>query len=38
VQKIELDPANPQEVHLFFAIEKGTPIGEDTLAVLKNRV
>ena len=37
VQKIELDPANPQEVHLLFAIEKGTPIGEDTVAVLKTQ-
>ena len=37
VQKIELDPANPQEVHLLFAIEKGTPIGEDTEAVLKTQ-
>ena len=37
VQKIELDSANPQEVHLLFAIEKGTPIGEDTEAVLKTQ-
>jgi phospholipid/cholesterol/gamma-HCH transport system substrate-binding protein len=34
VQKIQLDPANPQEVQLLFAIEKGTPIREDTEAVL----
>ena len=37
VQKIQLDPANPQEVHLLFAIEKGTPIREDTEAVLKTQ-
>lgn len=34
VLQIQLDPANPQEVHLLFAIEKGTPIREDTEAVL----
>lgn len=37
VQKIELDPANPQEVKLLFAIEKATPIREDTEAVLKTQ-
>ena len=37
VQKIELDPANPQEVRLLFAIEKATPIREDTEAVLKTQ-
>ncbi len=37
VQKIELDPTNPQEVQLLFAIEKGTPIREDTEAVLKTQ-
>jgi phospholipid/cholesterol/gamma-HCH transport system substrate-binding protein len=37
VQKITLDPANPQEVQLLFAIEKGTPIREDTEAVLKTQ-
>jgi phospholipid/cholesterol/gamma-HCH transport system substrate-binding protein len=37
VQKIQLDPANPQEVQLLFAIEKGTPIREDTEAVLKTQ-
>ncbi|MBB5349034.1 MCE family protein [Desulfoprunum benzoelyticum] len=37
VQQIELDPANPQEVRLLFAIEKGTPIRENTVAVLKTQ-
>ncbi len=37
VQQIELDPANPQEVRLLYAIEKGTPIREDTVAVLKTQ-
>ncbi|MFO7705191.1 MAG: MlaD family protein [Halopseudomonas sp.] len=37
VQKMQLDPANPQEVQLLFAIEKGTPIREDTEAVLKTQ-
>jgi phospholipid/cholesterol/gamma-HCH transport system substrate-binding protein len=37
VQKIQLDPANPQQVQLLFAIEKGTPIREDTEAVLKTQ-
>ncbi len=37
VQEIRLDPANPQEVQLLFAIEQGTPIKEDTEAVLKTQ-
>ena len=37
VQDIELDPANPQRVNLLFAIERGTPIREDTVAVLKTQ-
>ncbi len=37
VKTIELDPANPEEVRLLFAIEKGTPIREDTEAVLKTQ-
>jgi len=37
VQKIQLDPANPEEVHLLFAIEQGTPIREGTEAVLKTQ-
>jgi len=35
VQQINLDPANPERVILLFAIERGTPIKEDTVAVLK---
>ena len=35
VRAIGLDPADPQLVRLLFAIERGTPINEDTLAVLK---
>jgi phospholipid/cholesterol/gamma-HCH transport system substrate-binding protein len=37
VQSIDLDVANPQRVILLFAIEKGTPIKEDTIAVLKTQ-
>ncbi len=37
VEKIELDPDNPQEVQLLFAIRKTTPIREDTEAVLKTQ-
>lgn len=37
VQDIELDSANPQRVNLLFAIEHGTPIREDTVAVLKTQ-
>ena len=37
VQNIRLDPANPELVRLIFAIERGTPIKEDTVAVLKTQ-
>jgi phospholipid/cholesterol/gamma-HCH transport system substrate-binding protein len=37
VQEIQLDPGNPKRVNLLFAIERGTPIKEDTEAVLKTQ-
>lgn len=37
VQHIELDSVNPQRVNLLFAIEHGTPIKQDTIAVLKTQ-
>jgi phospholipid/cholesterol/gamma-HCH transport system substrate-binding protein len=37
VQRIDLDRANPERVILSFAIEEGTPIKEDTIAVLKTQ-
>ena len=37
VRDIRLDPANPDRVLLLFAIEHGTPIKEDTVAVLKTQ-
>lgn len=37
VRGIQLDPSNPERVRLLFAIERGTPIKEDTLAVLKTQ-
>lgn len=37
VRQIQLDPRNPQRVNLLFAIERGTPIKEDTVAVLKTQ-
>jgi len=37
VSKIQLDPANPERVQLTFAIERGTPIKADTVAVLKTQ-
>ncbi len=37
VEKIQLDPDNPQVVQLLFAILKNTPIREDTEAVLKTQ-
>lgn len=37
VQAIELDQTNPKTVNLFFAIKRGTPIKEDTIAVLKTQ-
>lgn len=35
VRDIQLDPVNPERVNLLFAIERGTPIKVDTVAVLK---
>jgi phospholipid/cholesterol/gamma-HCH transport system substrate-binding protein len=35
VRAITLDPVNPERVRLVFAIERGTPIKVDTVAVLK---
>jgi phospholipid/cholesterol/gamma-HCH transport system substrate-binding protein len=35
VREISLDHGNPERVNLLFAIERGTPIKEDTVAVLK---
>lgn len=37
VKDIHLDPINPGRVRLLFAIERGTPIKEDTVAVLKTQ-
>lgn len=37
VRDIQLDPGNPERVNLLFAIERGTPIKEDTVAVLKTQ-
>ena len=37
VRSIQLDAANPDRVRLVFAIERGTPIKEDTVAVLKTQ-
>lgn len=37
VRAIRLDPENPQRVILLFAIERGTPVKEDTVAVLKTQ-
>ena len=37
VQGIQLDAVNPERVRLIFAIERGTPIKEDTVAVLKTQ-
>lgn len=37
VEAIRLDPANPTRVELRFAIERGTPIKTDTLAVLRTQ-
>lgn len=35
VQEIWLEPGNPERVNLLFAIEHGTPIKVDTVAILK---
>ncbi len=37
VQRVDLDPANPQRVNLLFSIVRGTPIRQDTVAVLKTQ-
>ncbi len=37
VRHIQLDPSNPERVQLIFAIERGTPIKVDTVAVLKTQ-
>lgn len=37
VQRIDLDHAHPERVILSFAIEHGTPIKEDTIAILKTQ-
>jgi len=37
VRTIQLDPDNPEQVRLVFAIDRGTPIKEDTVAVLKTQ-
>lgn len=37
VHAISLDHVNPNRVNLLFAIEQGTPIKEDTIAVLKTQ-
>jgi phospholipid/cholesterol/gamma-HCH transport system substrate-binding protein len=37
VRHIHLDPENTEQVNLLFAIERGTPIKEDTVAVLKTQ-
>ena len=37
VHSIRLDAANPQRVHLVFAIERGTPVQIETVAVLKTQ-
>lgn len=37
VRQIRLDPGNPDRVNLLFAIEQGTPIRVDTVAVLKTQ-
>jgi phospholipid/cholesterol/gamma-HCH transport system substrate-binding protein len=37
VRAIALAPGNPEQVDLLFAIERGTPVREDTIAVLKTQ-
>jgi len=37
VREIRLDPVNPQRVYLLLGIERGTPIREDTIAVLRTQ-
>lgn len=37
VDRIEIDPGNPQQVRLHFLIRRGTPIQQDSEAVLKSQ-
>lgn len=37
VREIGLNPENPEQVRLIFAIERGTPVKEDSAAVLKTQ-
>ncbi len=37
VREIRLQPGNPERVQLVFAIERGTPIKQDTVATLKTQ-
>lgn len=37
VREISLEPGNPERVNLIFAIEHGTQVKEDTVAVLKTQ-
>lgn len=37
VRDIALDPANPERVQLLLKIERGTPVKEDSLAVLRTQ-
>ncbi len=37
VRDIRLDPVNPERVRLMLATERGTPVREDTIAVLKTQ-
>jgi phospholipid/cholesterol/gamma-HCH transport system substrate-binding protein len=37
VREIWLDPTNPERVNLLLAIERGTPVKEDTVATLKTQ-
>jgi phospholipid/cholesterol/gamma-HCH transport system substrate-binding protein len=37
VREIQLDPKDPQQVHLLLQIERGTPVRQDTSAVLRTQ-
>ena len=37
VREIQLDPKNPQQVHLTLQVESGTPVKQDTEAVLRTQ-
>lgn len=37
VSQIAIDPRNPEQVHLSFLIRRGTPIKQDSVAVLKTQ-